>query len=217
MEERAATDLLGYSQLNAQLHAAILVIAAHATATKVLSTLQSQAVRYQFRTILQPGRPAQSLAEHRAIVECICKGDEDGAEAAMRRHLGAGLTQEKADAYISKRRRKRAARLEAVFKALAEPRRVAILKLLAGGEMRAGAIAERFETTRPAISEHLRVLTDANLVVSRREGTRRIYAVRKETFKELQGYLSQFWDDRLTRLKAAAEREAHRPPRRTRR
>lgn len=88
MEARAAaSDLLGYSQLNAQLHAAILAIAAHATAAKVLSTLQSQAVRFQFRTILQPGRPAQSLAEHRAIVERICAGDEDGAEAAMRRHL----------------------------------------------------------------------------------------------------------------------------------
>jgi DNA-binding GntR family transcriptional regulator len=88
MEERAAaSDLLGYSQLNAQLHAAILAIAAHATAKKVLSTLQSQAVRFQFRTILQPGRPAESLAEHRAIVERICAGDQDGAEAAMLRHL----------------------------------------------------------------------------------------------------------------------------------
>jgi DNA-binding GntR family transcriptional regulator len=88
MEERAAaSDLLAYSQLNAQLHAAILAIAAHATAAKVLSTLQSQAVRFQFRTILQPGRPSQSLAEHRAIVERICAGDENGAEAAMLRHL----------------------------------------------------------------------------------------------------------------------------------
>ena len=88
MEQRAAAgDLLGYSQLNANLHAEILAIASHATATKMLSNLQSQAVRYQFLTILQPGRPAQSLAEHRAIVEHICAGDEDGAEAAMRRHL----------------------------------------------------------------------------------------------------------------------------------
>jgi DNA-binding transcriptional ArsR family regulator len=100
-----------------------------------------------------------------------------------------------------------------VLKALAEPRRVAILKLLAGGEMRAGDIAKRFETTRPAISEHLRVLLEARLLVSRREGTRRIYAVRKETFIELQGFLNQFWDDRITRLKAAAERAARRPAR----
>jgi len=88
MEERsAASDLLGYSQLNAQLHAAILAIAAHATSAKVLATLQSQAVRFQFRTILQPGRPSQSLAEHRAIVDRICAGDESGAEAAMLQHL----------------------------------------------------------------------------------------------------------------------------------
>jgi DNA-binding GntR family transcriptional regulator len=93
MEARAAaSDLLGYSQLNAQLHAAILAIAAHATSAKVLSALQSQAVRFQFRTILQPGRPAQSLAEHQAIVDRICAGDEDGAEAAMLHHL-SGVVQ----------------------------------------------------------------------------------------------------------------------------
>jgi DNA-binding FadR family transcriptional regulator len=45
-------------------------------------------VRFHFRTILRPGRPAQSLTEHRAIVESICAGDQNGAEAAMRRHLG---------------------------------------------------------------------------------------------------------------------------------
>lgn len=100
-----------------------------------------------------------------------------------------------------------------MLKALAEPRRVAILKLLAGGEMRAGDIAKRFDTTRPAISEHLRVLVEARLLMLRREGTRRIYAVRKETFVELQWYLDQFWDDRITRLKTVAERQALRPAR----
>jgi DNA-binding transcriptional ArsR family regulator len=103
--------------------------------------------------------------------------------------------------------------LQAVLKALAEPRRVAILKLLAGGEMRAGDIAEQFDTTRPAISEHLRVLVEARLLVLRREGTRRIYAVRKETFVELHAFLDQFWDERLGRLKNAAERAARRPAR----
>ncbi|MBV8750277.1 MAG: helix-turn-helix transcriptional regulator [Candidatus Eremiobacteraeota bacterium] len=98
--------------------------------------------------------------------------------------------------------------MQAMLKALAEPRRVAILELLSGGEMRAGAIAEHFETTRPAISEHLRVLEDAGLVTQRREGTRRIYAVRKESFAELRRFLDRFWDDGLTRLKDAAEEEA---------
>jgi DNA-binding transcriptional ArsR family regulator len=106
--------------------------------------------------------------------------------------------------------------LEAVLKALAEPRRVAILKLLAGGEMRAGEIADRFDTTRPAISEHLRVLTEARLLVQRREGTRRIYAVRSEGFAELRHFIDQFWDDRLARLKSAAEKEARGTVRRKR-
>jgi DNA-binding transcriptional ArsR family regulator len=79
--------------------------------------------------------------------------------------------------------------------------------------MRAGDIAEQFDTTRPAISEHLRVLVEARLLVLRREGTRRIYAVRKETFIELHHFLDGFWDDRIARLKAAAEREARRSPR----
>jgi DNA-binding transcriptional ArsR family regulator len=105
--------------------------------------------------------------------------------------------------------------MQAVLKALAEPRRVEILKLLAGGEMRAGEIADRFETTRPAISEHLRVLVEARLLVQRREGTRRIYAVRNEGFAELRAFLDQFWDDRLDPLKAVAEREAHGTARRS--
>jgi DNA-binding transcriptional ArsR family regulator len=106
--------------------------------------------------------------------------------------------------------------MQNVLKALAEPRRVAILELLRGGEMRAGEIAEQFETTRPAISEHLRVLTEARLLVLRREGTRRIYAVRGEGFAELRAFLDRFWDDRLARLKAVAEREAQKTRRRRR-
>lgn len=96
------------------------------------------------------------------------------------------------------------------LKALAEPRRVAILRLLAGGEMRAGDIADRFETTRPAISEHLRVLVDAHLISMRREGTKRIYAVRRETFVELHRFLDRLWEHGLDRLSTAAERQARR-------
>lgn len=106
--------------------------------------------------------------------------------------------------------------MQSVLKALAEPRRVAILALLQGGEMRAGDIATQFDTTRPAISEHLRVLTDAGLLVLRREGTRRIYAVRTEGFAELRDFLNGFWDDRLARLKTAVEREARNTARRSR-
>jgi DNA-binding transcriptional ArsR family regulator len=73
--------------------------------------------------------------------------------------------------------------------------------------MRAGDIAEQFDTTRPAISEHLRVLVEARLLDQRRDGTRRIYSVRREGFAELRAFLDQFWDDRLARLKAVAEQE----------
>jgi len=69
------------------LHAAIVRIAGHRTAARLVSTLNSQIVRFQYRTILQPGRPERSLAEHGAIVEAIAAGDGDAAEAAMRAHL----------------------------------------------------------------------------------------------------------------------------------
>lgn len=80
-------DDLGYSRCNGALHREIQHIAGNATATRILSTLRSHLVRLQYRVILLPGRPQSSLAEHRAIVDAICAGDGDAAEAAMRRHL----------------------------------------------------------------------------------------------------------------------------------
>jgi DNA-binding GntR family transcriptional regulator len=82
-----AGDLLGSSEPNVKLHATIQRIANHGTVTRLVSTLNSQLVRYQYRTILQPGRPDRSLAEHEAIVEAIAAGDGDAAESAMRWHL----------------------------------------------------------------------------------------------------------------------------------
>jgi DNA-binding GntR family transcriptional regulator len=83
----AAEDYGRFSQLNAALHREIQRIAANATAARILDTLKSQLVRLQYRVILLPGRPQSSLAEHRALVDAVCKGDGDAAEAAMRRHL----------------------------------------------------------------------------------------------------------------------------------
>ncbi|HVS84088.1 MAG TPA: GntR family transcriptional regulator [Gaiellaceae bacterium] len=80
-------DLLGVSELNSKLHQTMLRIAGHRTAEGLVSMLNPHIVRFQFRTILQPGRPAKSFAEHSAIVDAIAAGDGDGAEAAMRRHL----------------------------------------------------------------------------------------------------------------------------------
>ena len=83
----AAQDLLGASDVNAQLHAKIVELSGHATAQRLIRALNSQMVRFQFRTILIPGRPSQSLEEHSAIVEAVAAGDSEKAERAMHRHL----------------------------------------------------------------------------------------------------------------------------------
>ena len=80
-------DLLGYSDVNARLHEQLLQIANHATVSRLLDMLKSQNVRFQFRTILVPGRPQQSYQEHAAIVEAVAAHDPDRAEEAMRYHL----------------------------------------------------------------------------------------------------------------------------------
>lgn len=84
---RDAGDLLGMSDLNAVLHRRLLELSGHATARRLVEALNSQLVRFQFRTILVAGRPDRSLAEHTAIVEAVARGDGAAAEAAMRTHL----------------------------------------------------------------------------------------------------------------------------------
>jgi DNA-binding GntR family transcriptional regulator len=84
-----AGDLLGASDANADLHRRLLEAAGHQTASRLTARLRSQTVRFQYRTILVPGRPERSFAEHEAIVEAIARRDADAAEAAMRRHLSA--------------------------------------------------------------------------------------------------------------------------------
>jgi DNA-binding GntR family transcriptional regulator len=80
-------DPLGYSELNARFHQRIWEIADHGTAGKLLATLKSQSLRFQFRTILRPGRTERSLEEHRAIVEALSVRDPDTCERAMAEHL----------------------------------------------------------------------------------------------------------------------------------
>lgn len=72
-------------------------------------------------------------------------------------------------------------------------------------ELPAGAIAAHFAVTRPAISQHLRVLKEAGLVDERRDGTRRLYRARPDTVEDLRRFLDDFWTDRLERLRDAAE------------
>jgi DNA-binding GntR family transcriptional regulator len=84
----AAGELLAMSERNAVLHRRILEISRHRVARDICGRLHSQIVRFQFRTVLAPGRSVESLAEHTAIVEAIAAGEREAAEAAMRRHLG---------------------------------------------------------------------------------------------------------------------------------
>jgi DNA-binding GntR family transcriptional regulator len=80
-------DLLGASDANADLHAALLELSGHGTARRLIRALNSQTVRHQYRTILIPGRSAASVSEHAAIVEAVIAGRPDDAENAMRSHL----------------------------------------------------------------------------------------------------------------------------------
>ena len=80
-------DLLGASEENAVLHAKLLELSGNRTVIRLVGGLKSQLVRFQYRTILVPGRSARSFEEHTAIVDAVAAGDADAAEAAMRRHL----------------------------------------------------------------------------------------------------------------------------------
>lgn len=85
-------DLMGASEGNAELHSAVVRIGQHGTAARLLAGLNSQLVRYQYRTILHPGRARHSYSEHADIVETIAAGDADAAEAAMKAHMQALTT-----------------------------------------------------------------------------------------------------------------------------
>ena len=96
--------------------------------------------------------------------------------------------------------------MQAVLDAIVEPRRRAILRLVREQELTAGAVAAHFaDVSRPTVSQHLRVLCDAGLLVERREGTRRLYRTRAEGLAEVRAFLGEFWDERLQALKALAE------------
>jgi DNA-binding GntR family transcriptional regulator len=87
-ERLRESDTLGYMQLNAQLHRRIWKISDNQVAIKMLNTLKSQSIRFQYGTILRPGRPKQSLREHEEIVAAIAAHDPDACDAAMAVHLG---------------------------------------------------------------------------------------------------------------------------------
>lgn len=84
-----------------------------------------------------------------------------------------------------------------VLRAIAEPRRREILRLVAHDEMAAGEIAAAFDVTRTAVSQHLTVLRNAGLVAERREGTRRLYRARPEGLAGLREFLDDMWASSL--------------------
>lgn len=91
--------------------------------------------------------------------------------------------------------------------ALADPTRRGVLEELRSGPLAVGELARRLPVSRPAVSQHLRVLKNAGLVRDRAEGTRRIYSVNGAGLEELRDYVSGFWDEALAAYKEAAERE----------
>ncbi len=104
-----------------------------------------------------------------------------------------------------------------IFKVLSEPNRIQILRLVRDKECAAGEISEHFQITRPAISQHVRVLVDAGLITERRDGTRRLYTLRPEGLDDLRAFLNEFWAVRLQQLKRTAEHPKERKHDRKRR
>ena len=89
--------------------------------------------------------------------------------------------------------------------ALADPTRRAVFESLRAGPLPVGALASRLPVSRPAVSQHLKVLSDAGLVTMQAQGTRRLYAIRPEGLAALRAWLDQFWDDALSRFATATE------------
>ncbi len=91
--------------------------------------------------------------------------------------------------------------------ALGDATRRAILAKLLGGPLPVGELSANFPVSRPAISQHLRILKEANLVTDTAAGTRRLYAINQEGFHSLREYFDQFWTTALSEFKKKIERE----------
>ena len=89
--------------------------------------------------------------------------------------------------------------------ALGDPTRQAIIERLAAGPLSVGDLARQFPVSRPAVSQHLKVLKDAGLVTDRRAGNRRIYQVDPDGIEALRDYFDRFWNQALAAFKAVAE------------
>ena len=91
--------------------------------------------------------------------------------------------------------------------ALADPTRREVFERLRGGPLAVGEIAAALPVSRPAVSQHLRVLKEAGLVTERKDGTRRLYRVDPDGLSSLRAYLDGFWDDALEAFRRFADEE----------
>jgi DNA-binding transcriptional ArsR family regulator len=92
-----------------------------------------------------------------------------------------------------------------VLEALGDPTRRAVFELLASGEKAVGELAAELPVSRPAVSQHLRVLKEAGLVTAEARGTRRLYAVDPNGLDAVRAWIDRFWDQTLANLKQLAE------------
>src|SRR5207237_6136328 len=106
--------------------------------------------------------------------------------------------------------------MDAAIRAIGEPRRREILRLVWDAERSSGDIASHFDITGPAVSQHLKVLREAGLVNERREGTRHLFSANRLALRELRDHLAWMWDESLADLKRIAETEARTVKRRGR-
>ena len=95
----------------------------------------------------------------------------------------------------------------AAIEALADPTRRRIFELLAREPRAVGEVAQAMPVSRPAVSQHLRVLKEAGLVSERRDGARRIYRVEPAAVAELRGYFDHFWETALAAFAETAARK----------
>jgi DNA-binding transcriptional ArsR family regulator len=93
------------------------------------------------------------------------------------------------------------------FTALADPTRRRVFERLATRPLPVGKIAAGLDVSRPAVSQHLKVLKDAGLVAVRQDGTRRLYRINQRGIEAMRSYLDRFWDRAMAAFKAAAEED----------
>lgn len=99
-----------------------------------------------------------------------------------------------------------------VLDALGDPTRRQIFELIAKQPLSVAQVADQVPVSRPAVSQHLKVLKEVQLVKDEPDGTRRVYSLNRDGINALYRYLDQFWDDALSRFKGVAERAAKNQP-----